>query len=121
MRVAVGIGTAADQAGAGLAGGNEQLLGARIVEQSLLRKYANLDVDRPGVIALEAADGVKAAQRDARVDLDMRAHARRSLQDRLFERPPRTRIDVILGESAFGGSDLADRLFERPPLGAATV
>ena len=50
VRLGVGIGTAADQVGAVLAGLDQQLLGARIVEQALLRKDADLKIDRPGVV-----------------------------------------------------------------------
>ena len=52
MRIAVGIGTPADKVGALLAGRDQQLLGAGIVEQPFLRKHANLDIDRPTIILL---------------------------------------------------------------------
>jgi hypothetical protein len=50
--IGVEVGSAADQFGAALAGGHEELLGAGIVDQPLLRKDADLQVDRPGVIGL---------------------------------------------------------------------
>src|SRR6202161_2063918 len=94
MRVAVGIGTAADELCTLLARRDEKLLGARIVEQSFLRKNADFDVDRPGVVLLEPPDGAKPLQTYARVDLDMRAHAHGALQDRPFQRAARTSINV---------------------------
>src|SRR3954470_23722811 len=56
MRVAVGVGASADQVRAGIARRDEQFLGAWIVEQPFLRKHADLQIDRPGVVALKAAD-----------------------------------------------------------------
>src|SRR5262245_37506496 len=47
--VAVRIGAAADQVGALPAGRDQQLLGAWIVKEALLREYADLDIDCPGV------------------------------------------------------------------------
>ena len=60
VRIAVSIGTAADEVCALFARRDEKLLGARIVEQSFLRKYADFDIDRPGVVPLEPPDGAKA-------------------------------------------------------------
>ena len=59
VRIAVGIGTAADEVCALFARRDEKLLGARIVEQSFLRKNADFDVDRPGVVLLEPPDGAE--------------------------------------------------------------
>jgi CheY-like chemotaxis protein len=59
MRIAVGIGTSADQIGARFARSNQQFLRAGIVEQAFLGKDANLKVDRPSVIPFQAADGVE--------------------------------------------------------------
>src|SRR3954468_10985919 len=80
-RIGVGVGAAADDVGPLLAGRDQQLLGAGIVGQAFLREYADLKVERPGVIALEGAYGVKAVEPHARVGLDMGAHARRALDD----------------------------------------
>src|SRR5262249_13344183 len=103
VRLGVRIGTSADELGPLLARGDQKLLGARIVDQAFLRKHANLEIDRPRIIALEPRDRVEAAEPDARIDLDMRAHARRALHDRLLERAAPARIDVLLGEIALGG------------------
>ena len=121
VRIAVGIGAAADQVGAGLAGRDQQLLGAGIVEQALLRKHADLQVDRPGVVPLQALNGCEAFQSDARIDLDMRAHARGALHDRLLQRAPAARVDIVLREGALGGGDLRDRLLQRALLAMAAI
>ena len=60
VRVRVGVGAAADQVGALGAGRHQQLLGARVVDQPLLREDADLQVERPGVIALQLRDGAEA-------------------------------------------------------------
>src|ERR1044072_3674574 len=121
VRIAVGIGTAADQVGTGFARRDEQLFGAGIVEQALLREDADLQIDRPRIVALEATDGLETRQPDARVDLDMRAHARRALYDRLFERAAPARVNIALGEAALGGGDLRDRLLQRAVFRLAAV
>ena len=46
-RIGVGIGAAADDVGALLAGLDQQLLGAGIVGQAFLREHADLQVDAP--------------------------------------------------------------------------
>ena len=76
IRVGVGVGTAADQVGAVAQRRDQQFLGAGIVGQPLLRKGADRKIERPGIVALQRLDRLKAAQADARIDLDMGAHAR---------------------------------------------
>ena len=113
VRIAVGIGTAADQVGAVFARFDQKLEGAGIVVETFLRKHADFDVDGPGIVALQLADGAKTLQADARIDFDMGAHPRRALHDRLLQRAPRPRVDVILGESELCGGDGFDRFPER--------
>ena len=117
----VGIGTTADQIGAVPAGLDQKLVGAGIVEQPFLREDANFEIDRPGIIVFQLLDRIEAAQSDARIDLHMRAHARRALQDRLFERPLRTRINVLFGESALGRGDRGNGVIERAACGPAAI
>src|SRR5262245_23710541 len=100
LGIGVGIGAAADQVGALLASRDQKLVGAGIVGQALLRKDADLQVDGPGIIALERAHGVKAVEADAGIDLHMGAHSRRAMYDRLLQRPLRARMDVGLRERA---------------------
>ena len=104
-----------------LAGLDQQLLGAGIVGQAFLREHADLEVERPGVIALERAYGVKAVEPDARIDLDMGAHARRALDDGFLQRALRARMDVGLGEGALGRGHRFDRFLERPALAIAAL
>ena len=120
-RIGVGVGAAADDVGALLAGLDQQFLGAGIVGQALLREHADLEVERPGVIALEGAYGVEAVEADARVDLDMGAHARRALDDGFLQGALRARVDVGLGEGALGRGHRFDRFLERPALAIAAV
>src|SRR5689334_10137202 len=49
----IGVRATADQIGAGATGFDQKLVRSRIVEQALLRKDANLKVDRPGIIGFE--------------------------------------------------------------------
>ncbi len=58
--IAVSVGTAANQIGAALASFDQQLLAAWVVEEAFLRKHANLDINGPCIIALQALNGVKA-------------------------------------------------------------
>ena len=51
-RIAVDIGRAANRTAAAIERFDHQFIGARIVEQPLLRKNANLQIDRPGYILL---------------------------------------------------------------------
>ena len=52
VRIGVGIGTPADQVRALLARFDQEFFGARIVEQSFLRKHADFEIDRPSIVAL---------------------------------------------------------------------
>src|SRR4029077_11877356 len=112
-RRVVGMGTTADQIGAGFACRDEQFVRTGVVQQHFLRKHTDLQIDRPGILALEAANCVEAAQADAWIDFDMRAHARRPVDDRFLQRAACPRVDIILGEGALCGGDLRDRLLQR--------
>ena len=60
-----------------------------IADQPFLRKHADLDVDRPFVVGDQRLDALEPAHADAGIDLDLRAHARRAVQDASFERRAR--------------------------------
>src|SRR5262249_60724677 len=92
----------ADDVGALFTGLHQQFLGARIVGEALLRKGANLQIDRPLVIALEPAYGVEALEPDARIDFDMGAHAGRALDDGFLQGALRAGVNVRLGEGTLG-------------------
>src|SRR3979411_2125367 len=65
-RVSVHVRATADQIAAIAQGGDQKLLGAGIVGEPFLREDADREIDRPGVVALERLDRLKAAQSDAR-------------------------------------------------------
>ncbi len=109
MGIAVGIGTAADQVGAGVQGLDQEFVAAGIIEQAFLRKRADLDIEGPGIIALQPADGAKTFQPDARVNFHMRAHPRGALHDRLFQRATAARDNIVLGKAELRGCDALDR------------
>src|SRR5690606_5386950 len=111
--IAVGIRAAADQVGALVQRLDEQRISARVVQQALLRKHADLDVDRPRVVPLELPDRLEASQPGARIDIDMGAHPRRSLDDRLLEGASAASVDVLDREAPLQVGNLPDRLFER--------
>src|ERR1700756_257590 len=66
--IAIGIGTAADQIRAGLAGRNQHFLAAGIIDQALLREDTKLEVDRPRVIRFQLADSLETQETDPRID-----------------------------------------------------
>src|SRR5271170_4304211 len=121
VRIAVGVGTAADEVRAPLVRLNQEFIGAGIVEQAFLRKDTDFEIDCPGVILLELPDGAKSLEADARVDLHMGAHPRGALQDSLLERAAGAAIDVVLAEGALGRRHFVDGLAERSVLRLATV
>ena len=100
LRIGVGVRAAAKQIGAVPQRLGQEFLGAGIIGQPFLRKHADRQVDRPGVIALELFDGREAAQAGARVDLHMRAHVGGPFQDRLLEHARPALVDVLDREAA---------------------
>src|SRR5260370_40503754 len=106
------IGPTADQVAAVAQGGDQKLLGAGIVGEPLLRKDADRKIDRPGVVALERLDRLKAAQSDARIDLDMGPHPRGAVDDGALERAGGAGIDVLDREVALPAGDGANGLID---------
>ena len=96
VRLGVGVGAAADQVGALLARSRQQLLGAGIVGEAFLREDADLQIERPGVVALQAAQHVETLEPDARIDLDVGAHELRAGEDRLLQGAAGAGVDVVL-------------------------
>src|SRR6516164_10976248 len=76
-------------------------------------KGANLQIDRPLVIALEPAHGVEALEPDARIDFDVGAHAGRALDDGFLQGALRAGVNVRLGEGTLSRCNRCDRLLER--------
>ena len=120
-RVAVGIGRGSDHPASLFEAFDHEFVGPWIVEQPLLWKDANFKVDRPGVVLDEWAHPLEAAQPDDRVDLQMGAHVRGALEDRLLQRTRGTRIDVLGRESLFCLGNLPDRFLEIAAVGGAAV
>ena len=110
VRIGVHIGTAADRLAAVAQRCDQKFFGAGIVGQAFLRKHADRQVDRPGIVALQRLDRLEAAQPDARIDLDMGAHPRGAVHDGALEHPRAAGIDVLDGEIALHGGDRGDRL-----------
>jgi hypothetical protein len=113
VRVAVGIRAPAYKVGALPARFDQEFFRAGVVEQSLLRKHANLEINRPRVVALQSPDRMEAPKPHARVDLHMRAHAHGALQDRLFQRAASALVNVLLSEGALCRCHRSDRFRER--------
>ena len=110
VRVGVHVGTAADCFAAVAQGRDQQLFGAGIVGQAFLRKHADREIDRPGIVALQRLDRLEAAQRDARIDFHMGAHPRGAMHDGALDHPRAARIDVFHREIALHGRDRGDGL-----------
>ena len=101
IRVGVGIGAAADHLAAVAQRLHQQLFAAGIIGQAFLRKDAEREVERPGIVALQRLHGLEAAQADAWIDLDMGAHAGRAVHDRALDHPGAARIDILDAEVPF--------------------
>ena len=111
-RIAVDIGRAADHAAAALEPLDQKFVGAGIVEQAFLRKHAKLQVDRPGIFLDQRQHAFEPAQADARIDLDMGAHVRGALQDRLLQRAHGAGVHVFRRESGLGLGSFGNGLVE---------
>jgi hypothetical protein len=105
VRIAVDIGGSADRPRAVLAGLHQQFIATGIVEQSFLRKHAELQTRRPSKIVLQATQGMKALHPDPRIDLDMGAQLRRALSDGLLQCATASRVNILFGEVALGRRD----------------
>ena len=100
---------AADHLGAALEPLDQELLGPRIADQSLLRKDADLDIDRPFVIGDQGLHALEAAHADAGIDLDLRSHAGRAMLDAFLEGARRPRTHVLDRHALLQGRDALDR------------
>ena len=110
VRVGVHIGTAADRLAAVAQRRDQKFLGAGIVGQAFLRKHAERQIDRPGIVALQRLDRLEAAQADARIDFDMGAHPRGAVHDGALDHLCAARIDVLDREIALHRRDRANGL-----------
>src|SRR5262249_38863775 len=100
---------------------DHEFVGPWIVEQSLLWKDADFKVDGPGIVLNERAHPLEAAQPDDRVDLQVGAHVRGALEDRLLQRARGTRMDILGCESFFCLGNLRDRFLDIATVGGKAV
>ena len=121
VRARIRVGRGADHAAAVAQRLDHQLVGAGIVQQPFLRKDADLDVDRPSVFFDQLAYAFEPAQSDAGIDLELRAHMRRAVEDAFLQRLLRARVDVFRGEALLGTRDLLDRFLQIALLGPAAI
>jgi len=112
---------AADHLSAALEPLDHQLVGAGIIGQPFLREHADFEVDRPFVFIDQRGYGLEAAHADARVDLDLRAHAGRPVQDAFFQRVGGARVDVLDRPGLLHRRDALDRIDLARLLGRASL
>ena len=120
-RVAVRVRRSPDHACAASQRLDHQLVGSRVVQQPLLREDAELEVDRPAKLVDEREDTLDAGETDPRIDLDVGAHMRRPVEDRLLEGASRPVVDVLRSERLLRERHLLDCLCERSLVRAASV
>ncbi len=112
MRVAVRVRCCANRGGTLLQGGEKQFLGPWVIEQPLLRENANFDIDSPFIIGNELPYAFKAPEFDGGIDLEVRSHMRRAVQDALLQRPLGPGVNVLRRESSLQTGDLGNGLIE---------
>ena len=120
-RVAVEIRRRADRARAAAQALDQQLVGAGIVDQPLLRKHAEFDIDAPGVVTRQLLDRVEADHADTRIELDMGAHMHGTVADAALERLFASRENILDGELLFGRRGDPHRLGDRALLDMAAI
>ena len=84
--VGIVVGRRADDPGTALQRLHQQFVRALVVGQALLREDAQLDVDRPGIVAAQFLQRVEAAHLDPAVQLDMGPHPRGAVLDAVLQR-----------------------------------
>src|SRR5260370_10626339 len=77
---------------------DQQSLGAGYAGHAFLEENTDLEIDGPSVIPGQRLDGLEPDEAAARIDLDVRAHPRRALEDRGLQRRLRASVDVLEGE-----------------------
>ncbi len=101
-RVAVEIRNGADRPRAPAQALDQQLFGAGIVGESLLREDAQFHIQCPGIVARELLDRFETDHCYARIEFDMGAHAHRATHDAAFQGPLAACVNVLDREIAFG-------------------
>ena len=121
VRVGVRIGRCADHLAASFQGRDHQLIGAWVIEQSLLRKDADLHIDRPGILLDQRPHALEPSEADAGIDLELRAHMCRAVEDAALERPLAALVDVLRREGRLRLGHFLDGFFEVSFVGAAAI
>ena len=91
-RIGIGVRRAADDAAANPKRVDHQLVGSRVVDQSLLEEDANFEVDGPGLDLDQRPDSFQATQPDDGIDLEVSVHMGGALENALLQR-----LDRALG------------------------
>ena len=112
---------AADRLGAALQCRDQQLVGAGIIGQPVLRENADLDVDRPAVIGDQRLHGFEAAHSVAGIDLDLGAHARRPVEDALGQGALGAGAHILHREARLQRRDLSHRVDQAGRLGRRPI
>ena len=100
---------------------DQQFVGAGIIGQPVLRKDADFDVDGPPVRGNKRLHSFKSAQPDGGVDLDLRAHPRRAVEDALGKRTFCPGAHILDGKAAFQRRNLFHRAYLAPSFGRRAV
>ena len=119
--VGVVIRGGADHPDAALQRLDHQFVGARIVGQALLRHHADFEIDGPAVLVDQLLHALETAQADAGVHLDMGAHPRRAVRDRVFEGTAGALMHVLDRDSMLDRGDPRHRLGIAPLFRRAAV
>src|SRR5947209_7942955 len=80
-RIGIDVGDGADRIRAAPQPLDQELFGAGIIGEALLRKDADFEIDSPGIVAREFLDRIETDHLYAGIELDMRAHAHRAVLD----------------------------------------
>ena len=113
VRVGVVVRHAAHQIGAGPQRLTQEGLGTGGLQNPLLGKGAELQVDRRGVLALQRGEGLEAHQPNDRIDLRVAPHRGGALAHRHIQHAASPRLDVLAGEPALGLAGHAEGLGQR--------
>ena len=92
-----------------------------LFSRSLLRKYADLQIERPAILLDQRQHAFEAAQADHRIDFDVSAHVADAVPDRALQRAACARVHIFRGERRFQAGDFAYRFIERSGLRPAAI
>ena len=112
---------AADSPGAAFQRLYQQLVGAGIVGEPVLRKDADFDIDGPAVIGDQRLHPFEPAHSDGGVDFDLGAHPRRAVEDAFGQSTLRPGANILDGKAAFQRRDLLHRVDPAPGFGRRAV